>query len=162
MAGMSTRELLFSVVGAFISTLIASFFSHSILMEEDMPMILASTGASAMLIFALPHAAVSRPWNLVGGHLVSATVGVSCYLLISNEILASSLAIPVAMLAMHWLRCMHPPGGATAVTAVVGGSSVHALGYGFVVLPVFLNAVILLSFAMAIGTFRDNNPFEIR
>ena len=162
MTTMSSKELIYSIVGAFISTLIASFFSLSILSEEGLPMILASTGASAMLMFGMPHATVSQPWNLIGGHLISAAVGVSCYLFISSELLASSLAIPLAMLFMHWCRCIHPPGGATAITAVIGGANVHALGYGFLVLPVFLNSVILLSFAMAIGTFRDRNPFETR
>jgi CBS domain-containing membrane protein len=66
------------------------------------------------------------------------------------------------MLFMHHLRCMHPPGGATAITAVIGGANVHALGYAFVVIPVFVNAIILLSIAMAIATFRDENPFEVR
>ncbi|WP_441295999.1 HPP family protein [Shewanella woodyi] len=35
--------------------------------------------------------------------------------------------------------------GATAVTVVIGGSSVHELGYYFILVPVFLNAIILLS-----------------
>jgi len=159
---MSEKEFIISIIGAFIGTLIASFFSNSILQAEDMPLILASTGASAILIFSLPFSPVSQPWNLVGGHLVSAFVGVSCYFLIPNELLASSLSIPLAMLSMHYLRCMHPPGGATAITAVVGGSNVHALGYAFVIIPVFVNAIILLSIAMAIATFRDENPFEVR
>jgi len=159
---MSEKEFIISLVGAFIGTLIASFFSNSILQAEDMPLILASTGASAILIFSLPFSPVSRPWNLVGGHLVSAFVGVSCYLYVPNELAASSLSIPLAMLSMHYLRCMHPPGGATAITAVVGGANVHALGYAFVIVPVFFNAIILLSIAMAIATFREENPFEVR
>ncbi len=57
---------------------------------------------------------------------------------------------------------MHPPGGATAITAVVGGANVHALGYAFLLIPVFINAIILLSIAMAIATFREENPFETR
>ena len=65
------------------------------------------------------------------------------------------------MLFMHYLRCMHPPGGATAITAVIGGANVHALGYAFVVIPVFINSIILLSIAMAIAMFRDENPFEV-
>lgn len=159
---MSEKEFIISIVGAFIGTLIASFFSNTILEAEAMPLILASTGASAILIFSLPFSPVSQPWNLVGGHLVSAFVGVSCYLLIPDAVLASSLSIPFSMLFMHYLRCMHPPGGATAITAVIGGSSVHALGYAFIVIPVFVNAIILLSIAMAIATFRDENPFEVR
>jgi len=159
---MSEKEFIISIVGAFVGTLIASFFSNTILEAEAMPLILASTGASAILVFSLPFSHVSRPWNLVGGHLVSAIVGVSCYFLISDPVLASSLSIPFSMLFMHHLRCMHPPGGATAITAVIGGTSVHALGYAFVIIPVFVNAIILLSIAMAIATFRDENPFEVR
>ena len=159
MKSMSNSELTISIIGAFVATLIATFFTNTILEAEQMPMILASTGASAMLIFGLPHSPVSQPWNLVGGHLVSALVGVSCYQYIPNELLASSVAIPLAMLLMHKLHCMHPPGGATAVTAVVGGTTVHSLGYAFVVMPVFFSSIILLSVAMAAGTFRARNPF---
>ena len=159
MSGMSNQEVLVSIVGAFIATLFASFFSYMILSAEQTPIILASTGASAMLIFGLPHSPVSRPWHLVGGHLVSALVGVTCQKLVANPILASSLAIAIAMLFMHYLRCMHPPGGATAVTAVIGGEQVAALGYSFVILPVFFNSIILLSIAMAVASLRDRNPF---
>ncbi|USF87850.1 HPP family protein [Candidatus Endoriftia persephone] len=159
---MTEKEFVISVMGAFVGTLIASFFSNMILQAEAMPLILASTGASAVLIFSLPFSPVSRPWNLVGGHLVSAFAGVSCYLLVPGELLAASISIPSAMLLMHLFRCMHPPGGATAITAVVGGANVHALGYAFIVIPVFINAIILLSIAMAIATFRDDNPFESR
>jgi len=157
---MKQSEVAASVIGAFLATLIASFFSNSILEAGEMHMVLASTGASAMLVFGLPHSPVSKPWNLVGGHVVSAIVGVTCYKFIPNSILASSIAIPVAMQLMHLFRCTHPPGGATAITAIIGGEHVYNLGYAFVIIPVFFNAIILLSIAMAVGTFREKNPFE--
>jgi len=156
---MTEKEVLISIVGAFIATLIASFFSYTILSVESSPMILASTGASAMLIFGAPHSPVSQPWNLVGGHLISALVGVSCQIFIQNDLLASSIAIGLSMQLMYWAKCFHPPGGATAVTAVIGGQSVIQLGYAFVIIPVFFNSIILLSIAMAIATFRKKNPF---
>lgn len=156
---MSSFEVAISIMGAFIATLCASFFSYSILEIDGATLILASTGASAMLVFGLPQSPASQPWNLVGGHLVSAFVGVSCHFLLSNEVLASSVAIPLAMLAMHGLRCMHPPGGATAVTCIVGGPAVYELGYFFLVIPVFFNSIIILSFALAAGTLRENNPY---
>lgn len=161
MKTMSNREVIISIIGAFLGTLLASFFSNNILEAEGMPMVLASTGASAMLIFGIPHSPVSQPWPIVGGHLISAIIGITAYYLIPNPIWASSLAIGVAMLAMHYTGSMHPPGGATAVTAVIGGSTVHELGYYFVVVPVFFNSIILLSVAMAIATFRERNPFTV-
>ena len=126
-----------SVIGALVSTLLATFFSDSVLSAEGTHIILASTGATAILVFGMPHVPASQPWNIVGGHLVSAFVGVTCYLLIPIDILAASIAIPLAMVAMHSLRCMHPPGGATAITAVIGGESVHHLSYAFLIVPVF-------------------------
>ncbi len=159
MSGMSNREAIFSMVGAFIATLLASFMSYTILEEDHIPMVLASTGASAVLIFALPHSPVSQPWNLVGGQMTSAFVGISCLILIDSPVLASSVAIVVSMVLMHLLRCMHPPGGATAVTAAIGSQQIENLGYAFIVVPVFLNAIILLSIAMAVGVLREKNPF---
>lgn len=161
MIEMSRRDLVVSLVAAFLGTFIASLISLMVLEAQGMAIILASTGASAILIFFLPFSPVSQPWNLVGGHLVSAVVGVSCYIFIPSSVLAASASIPLAMLLMHLARCMHPPGGATAITAVVGGVDVHALGYTFVAVPVMLNSLILLSIAMASGTLRDKNPFEI-
>lgn len=159
MKTMSNKEVYISIVGAFIATLLASFFSSRILEADGMPMVLASTGASAMLIFGIPHSPVSKPWPIVGGHLISALIGMTAFYLIPTPILASSTAIGLAMLAMHFTRSMHPPGGATAVTAVIGGTTVQELGYYFVIVPVLFNSIILLSIAMAVGTFREKNPF---
>lgn len=156
---MSNKEIIISIIGAFIATLIASFFSDLLLQADGKSMVLASTGASAMLVFGLPQSPVSQPWPIVGGHLISAFVGITAYYLVPSPILASSLAIGFAMYFMHITGSMHPPGGATAVTAVIGGSTIHELGYYFIIVPVFFNSIILLSIAMAVATFRDHNPF---
>ncbi len=157
---MSNKELLISTIGAFIAVVIAGFFSNVVLQSTSSPLIIASAGASAILMFGAPHTPASRPLNLIVGHTVSAIVGVSCFYLITNTLLATSVAIPLALIAMHFLRCMHPPGGATAVTAIIGGEAIHQLGYVFVVMPIFFNSLILLVVAIAIGSFREKNPFE--
>jgi len=157
---MENKELFISAIGAFIAVAMAGFFSSVILFSTDTPLIIASAGASAMLMFGLPHSVVSRPYNLIAGHTVSAIVGVSCYQWIANPIFSVSLAISVALVAMHFFKCMHPPGGATAVTAIIGGEAIHQLGYGFIIMPIFLNSLILLVVAIAVGSFRDKNPFE--
>lgn len=157
---MTIKELFISALGAFIAVATAGFFSNVILASTNTPLIVASAGASAMLVFGLPHALVSRPWNLIGGHMVSAIVGVTCCYLISDTLLSTSIAIPIALIAMHLLKCMHAPGGATAVTAIIGGEAVHQLGYAFVILPIFFNSLILLIVAISIASFREKNPFE--
>lgn len=119
--------------------------------------LVASMGASAVLLFAVPHGPLSQPWAVFGGHLVSAVVGVTCADIITQPMLAGAVAVAAAIGAMHYLRCIHPPGGATALTAVVGGDAVHQLGYQFVVTPVMLNAATILAVALLF-----NAPFPWR
>ena len=105
-------------------------------------------GASAVLLFAVPHGPLSQPWAVFGGHLVSAFIGVVCVKLNMQPVLASALAVALAISAMYYLRCIHPPGGATALTAVAGGEAVHTLGFHYVLTPVLLNVCVILMVAM--------------
>ncbi len=110
--------------------------------------LVASMGASAVLLFAVPDGPLSQPWAVFGGNLSSAVVGVTCARLIPDPTLASAVAVGVAIGTMQQLRCVHPPGGATALSAVVSGPSVHALGYQYVVTPVLLNVLVILTVAL--------------
>lgn len=111
-------------------------------------LMVTSMGASAVLLFAVPHGALSQPWAVLGGHLISAFIGVTCHMLIDNVPLAGAIAVGFAIAAMHYLRCIHPPGGATALAAVIGGSDVYAAGYSFLVMPVLVNVLAILATAI--------------
>lgn len=119
--------------------------------------LVASMGASAVLLFAVPHGPLSQPWPVLGGHLVSAVIGVACAKLIAQPMLGGAVAVGLAIGAMHYLRCIHPPGGATALTAVAGGEAVHALGFHYVLTPVLMNVMVILFVAILF-----NFPFPWR
>ena len=146
-----------SMVGGLAGILGVALISHAQLGLVGSAGIIASMGSSAVLLFAVPHGALSQPWSVLGGHLVSALVGVICARHIPNPTLAAATAVAVAIGAMHYLRCIHPPGGATALGAVVGGDAVHQLGYQFVLTPVLLNALTILLVAVLV-----NAPFAWR
>ena len=146
---ISHAERLVSTLGGILGIFCVFVITRASLDATGTLLIVPSMGASAVLLFAVPHGALSQPWNVVGGHLVSALVGVSCAIVIPNEILAASLAVGLAIGAMHYLRCIHPPGGATALAAVIGGDITHALGYQFVITPVLINVLIMLVIAVA-------------
>ena len=110
--------------------------------------IVPSMGAATVLLFAVPHGPLSQPWALFVGNTVSAFVGVSCALLIGHIYLAAALAVGLAIGAMHVTRSIHPPGGATALAAVIGGDAVADLGYWYVVAPTLLNCGIIFIFAV--------------
>jgi CBS-domain-containing membrane protein len=101
------------------------------------------------MLFAVPHGALSQPWPLLGGHLVSGLIGIACLLYVPDPLLAASLATGLAIGAMHYLRCIHPPAGATALAAALGNEAVRTMGFGFVVAPLMLNVLIILIAAIA-------------
>jgi CBS-domain-containing membrane protein len=150
---VSHTERLVSALGGGLSILAILAVSAHYLGTVDALLIVPSMGASAVLLFAVPHGALSQPWNVLGGHIVSALIGVSCYLLVPHTFAAASLAVGLAIGTMHYLRCIHPPGGATALAAVIGGDTTHALGYGFVLTPVLENVLVILLVAVLFNYF---------
>ncbi len=147
-APVSHGERLVSAVGGFIAIFCIFFVSSWAVGSPAAGILVASMGASAVLLFAVPHGQLAQPWAVLGGHVISAIIGVTCAQVIANEILAASAAVGFAIGAMYYLGCVHPPGGATALSAVVGGESVHALGYQFVITPVLMNVVVILVIAV--------------
>ncbi len=145
---VSHTERLVSALGGFVSIFAILTISAHYLDAGGALLIVPSTGATAVLLFAVPHGALSQPWNVLGGHLVSALVGVSCFLLVPQTFVAAGLAVGLAIVVMYYLRCIHPPGGATALAAVIGGESTHALGYQFVLTPVLANILVILIVAV--------------
>ena len=154
---VSHTERLLSALGGFLGIYGILQISLNFLDGGAVGLIVASMGASAVLLFAVPHGPLSQPWPLFGGHFFSAVVGVSCAKLIPDAAMSAGLAVCLAIAVMYYLRCIHPPGGATALTAVVGGESVQALGYQFVLTPVLLNVVVIFVVAFAF-----NYPFAWR
>jgi len=136
-------------VGALFGILLTGLLSYLILPQSAATVwLIAPMGASAVLLFAVPSSPLAQPWSIIGGNLVAALVGVTCGKLIGEPALAAALAIAVAIGCMFALRCIHPPSGAVALTAVLGGPAVHAMGYGFVLSPVLLNSFLLLAMAL--------------
>ena len=146
-----------SGLGGLAGILAISLISRQYLELPEAAWIVASMGATAVLLFAVPHGPLSQPWAVIGGHLVSAAIGVACARWIPHPLIAPAAAVGLAIGAMHYLRCIHPPGGATALTAVVGGSQLQAMGFDYVLTPVLLNALTIVGVAIAF-----NYPFPWR
>ena len=144
---VSKREMFYSSIGAWLGLLGAYWFSQHILGGFNIWFV-APMGASAVLLFAVPSSPLSQPWAIIGGNLVAALVGVACAKLIPDVGLAASIAVALAIAGMFALRCLHPPSGAIALTAVLGGPAITKLGFSFVLWPVAINSFLLLFAAL--------------
>ena len=143
------RERLRSGGGALVGIALTGALAHRLTGGDPaVPYLIAPMGASAVLLFGVPASPLAQPWSIIGGNLVSATVGVTAAMWIDDPVPAAAVAIAVAIVTMFTLRCVHPPSGAVALTAVLGGPAVHALGYEFVFVPVALQSFLLLGGAL--------------
>jgi len=153
-------QLLAAWLGAFagiglLATAVALF------PELDL-LVIGSFGASAVLLYAAPRAPFAQPRNLIGGHLVSALIGVTCYRYLPDlSMLQEGVAVATAIAAMMLTHTVHPPGGATALIAVIGSEHIHSLGYGYV-MPVLAGALVLLVVALVSNNLLEPGSYPDR
>jgi len=145
----SHKEKLISFLGGVVSIYIIFLITNQFLAVTEAVYIIPSMGATAVLLFAAPNAPFSQPWNVFGGHLISAIIGVASYQWIPDIHIAAAASVGFAIWAQYYLRCIHPPGGATALAAVIGSSQIHDLGYMYAITPVLVNTVTILVVAIA-------------
>ena len=132
---VSFTEILWSWIGSFLGIAAVAFANFHFLEGTDLTMIIGSFGASAVLIYGATRSPLAQPRNLIGGHMISAIIGVLVYKLLFNHMwLASSIAVATSIAAMHATKTLHPPGGATALIAVIGSQKIHQLGYLYVIM----------------------------
>jgi len=158
MAGFNRRRIIYkekviSTLGGFLGIFAILIISYQLLDPDIAVLIVPSMGASAVLLFAAPHSPFSQPWNVIGGHLISAVIGVLCWKLIPNYTLAAATSVGLAIGAMYFTRCIHPPGGATALAAIIGGEKIHNLGFTYILEPILLNTVVIFLVAIAFNNF---------
>jgi CBS-domain-containing membrane protein len=153
-------EMVWSWIGAFAGISVVAYIHYNLLKGTDFMMMIGSFGASAVLIYGAVRSPLAQPRNLIGGHVISAIIGVTFYKLLPGQMwLASSMAAATAILAMHATKTLHPPGGATALIAVSGSQQIHDLGYFYVIMPAAVGAFILLIVALLINNIPKNRRY---
>ncbi len=150
LAGATLPGRLIACVGAVIGIALTIIVSGGLPpLGPDLPIIVAPLGASAVLVFAVPASPLAQPWSVVGGNVLSTLVGVAVFQVIPSLPLAAGCAVGGAILVMSLARCLHPPGGAAALTAVIGSQGIHAAGFAFAFAPVAINSIALVAIGMA-------------
>ncbi|HTN94330.1 MAG TPA: HPP family protein [Gallionella sp.] len=123
---------------------------------------LASSGAAAVLIYAVPHSPMVQPWPVVGGNLLSGIIGWACSLYISDPVMAAGIAVGMAVFLMHMTHCLHPPGGATALIMVLAAEQFHQHGWAWAAGTVLANTLLTLSLALVINNVIPGRRYPMR
>ena len=158
--GVSAGEVFWSWLGSFLGVAAVALLHAGLFEPRDLSLLIGSFGASAVLLYGAVRSPLAQPRNLIGGHVLSAIIGVSAQLWLGGTPwLAAAVAVSVAIAIMHLTRTLHPPGGATALIAVIGGDSVHQLGYLYVLLPAALGAGVMLVIALLVNNIPKTRKY---
>lgn len=154
------KEHFWSFVGAFVGIALIAFFQSQSLSPNENIFLIGSFGASCVLVYGAIQSPLAQPRNLIGGHVISAIIGVTVYKLLPDIIwLTAPLAVALSIVVMQVTKTLHPPGGATSLIAVIGSEKVKALGYMYVLSPVFTGALMLLVVALIFNNMTKHRRY---
>nr|WP_294933881.1 HPP family protein [uncultured Flavobacterium sp.] len=154
------KEHFWAFVGGFIGIGLIAFLQYNMFPKEDFVFLIGSFGASGVLVYGVIQSPLAQPRNLIGGHVISAIVGVTAAKLFPDILwLASAVAVASAIVFMQITKTLHPPGGATALIAVTGSPAILKLGYWYVISPVLSGAIILLIVALIFNNMTSNRHY---
>ena len=156
----SHREKLVSALGTTLALILLYGVTHLVMAEAAL-WVTGSMGASAVLVFAMPHGTLSQPWSVIGGHVLSAAFGVACVQWLPPGFWLAALAVGGSVVIMMYARCLHPPGSATAMIVVLGGPQITEAGFAFVVYPILLDVLVIVLFAVAFNALFEGRRYPL-
>jgi CBS domain-containing membrane protein len=159
-ASITRREMLISAVAAGVAIALNAWVSHVLLPGDYQVFLAASMGASTILVIAVHHSPLSQPWAIVGGHLAGALSGLLVAAWVRDPVLACMLAMALTVLVQMSLRCLHAPGGGTALLPILGAAALRAEGFGFVGV-VLLNALVLVAVALVVNNLLPGRRYPL-
>ncbi|MCE3278769.1 MAG: hypothetical protein K0S44_960 [Bacteroidetes bacterium] len=160
---INKSDIFWTFLGAFIGIGLIGFISSQYLNVNDSLFLIGSFGATAVLVYGATNSPLAQPRNLVGGHLISAFVGVSIYKLCPDMLwLSSGLSVALSIVLMQITKTLHPPGGATALIANIGSEKIKSLGFMYVISPVLCGVIILLVVALIFNNIPDNRFYPYK
>ncbi len=154
------REHLWTFTGSFFGIGLIGLLNSRHLAPYDNLFLIGSFGASSVLVYGLINSPLAQPRNLIGGHVISALVGVSVQKLVPDELwLSAALSVSLSIVSMQVTKTLHPPGGATALIASIGSERIRSLGYWYVLSPVLLGVAILLLVALVFNNLTPHRSY---
>lgn len=143
-------ECFWAFVGSIIGIGIVTYLTFL----RGVPVLVASLGASACLVYGVPAAPFAQPRNAIIGHVVSAVIGVAFYQFFGNTWYIAALSVGMAVAVMVRTRTVHPPAGATALIAVITQQD-----WLFPIMPVGVGICILVVVGILVNNIAANRQY---
>ena len=160
---VDVREHFWAFIGSFIGIGLIAFIQSNWIPVNDNLFLIGSFGATSVLVYGVIQSPLAQPRNLIGGHLLSAIVGVTIAQLLPDIIwITAPLSVSLSIVMMQMTKTLHPPGGATALIAVTGSEKIKSLGYWYVLSPVLTGCIILLLVALIVNNITSRRQYPAK
>ncbi len=153
------KEHLWTFVGSFTGIGLIGIIQSQYLSASDNLFLVGSFGATSVLIYGVINSPLAQPRNVIGGHLVCAIIGVTSNWLIPIPWLAAAVAVSSSIVLMQVTKTLHPPGGATALIAIIGSEKIKSLGFLYALTPILSGIFILLAVALVFNNITANRKY---
>ncbi len=159
---INSKEHFWAFIGSSVGIGIIAYLQSNTLPHSDLIFLIGSFGASSVLVYGVIQSPLAQPRNLIGGHLVSALIGVTVQKIAPDILwITAPLAVSLSIVFMQITKTLHPPGGATALIAVTGSTELKNIGYWYVISPVLVGSLILLITALFFNNITSNRQYPI-
>lgn len=153
------HEHVWTFIGSFVGIALIGFLNRELLSVSDNLFLVGSFGATSVLIYGVINSPLAQPRNLIGGHVLSAIIGVTISIFVKEVWLAAAMAVSLSIVVMQITKTLHPPGGATSLIAVIGSEKIKTLGYFYVISPILSGVLILLVVALIFNNVTPNRSY---
>jgi len=134
------RAALIAGLGGFLTISVLATINAS----DALPLLIAPFGASCVLVFGAPASPFARSRNVIGGHLVTALMGLCAVSVLGAGPLGIAVGVGLAIAAMMLTDTVHPPAGANPIVVAFSGAS-----WSFLAAPVLVGAATIVVIGLA-------------
>jgi CBS-domain-containing membrane protein len=159
---LSLRETTLNAVAATMAIAALGYALQLAPISDLRLPLLASMGASAFLLFVVPHSPMAQPRPMIFGQLLSALAGLASAHLVADVVWAGAGAVGTALLAMQLLRSLHPPAAATALALGTSGAHYHDQIGPFLAYAVLGNTLLLLLLTYLVNNLLLHRRYPLR
>jgi CBS domain-containing membrane protein len=153
------HEHIWTFIGSFVGIALIGILNDKMLSVSDNLFLVGSFGASSVLIYGVINSPLAQPRNLIGGHVLCAFIGVTIAMFVKELWLGAAIAVAVSIVVMQVTKTLHPPGGATALIAIIGSEKIKSMGYLYVLSPILTGVIILLVVALIFNNITPNRSY---
>ena len=152
MFNLNLKQLLISLVFSTFTIGILSLLTYKLNLGI---FLLASFGATMVLLYGYPESPFSKPKNIFFGHLITSLIGILFLKFISFPVyIIIPLAVGLGISIMIFLKVTHPPAGGNPIIMISGGAS-----FEYLLSPVISGSIILIFLGILLNRYVIKNNY---